>query len=393
MSSRENRSLKVTVAGGSLGGLCAGIALHGIGCDVNVFERTAGPMTSRGAGIVVQPDLLGLMQAHGAPRLPVTTCMHRQYLDPDGGGRLMPAPQQFTSWDAIYQTLRSAFPAERYHQDAQLTGFSQAGETATAHFQGRVDVTADLLICADGGRSASRDALIVPRRVPTYAGYFAWRGTIEEADAPAELARFFVDRFSFCDARSGGHILAYFIPGADASTNRASAEAGKRRINWVWYVHAPEGPELDELLTDKDGRRRTGSVPPGMTRPDAIGRLYEQATAQIHPQFAELVRSTPEPFIQVIQDFAVEQMVYDRVLLLGDAAFIVRPHTAAATAKAAADAMTLAASLKRRDNVSDALADWQRSRVAAGLSLTQYGIALGERTAAARPSGATPSEP
>jgi 2-polyprenyl-6-methoxyphenol hydroxylase-like FAD-dependent oxidoreductase len=387
MPSRE-RPLKIAVAGGSLGGLCAGIALRGIGCDVDIYERTAGPMTSRGAGIVVQPDLLGLMKEGGAPRLPVTTCSHRQYLDPDGGRRLMPAPQQFTSWDAIYGTLRAAFPVERYHPDARLTGFDQSGNTVTAHFEGRADVTADLLICADGGRSASRDMLIIPRRVPTYAGYFAWRGTIEEEHAPAELARFFVDRFSFCDARSGGHILAYFIPGANASV-----EAGKRRINWVWYVDAPEGPELDELLTDMDGRRRTGSVPPGMTRPAAIRQLYEQASAQIHPQFADLVRSTREPFIQVIQDFAVEQMVFGRVALLGDAAFIVRPHTAAATAKAAADAMTLAGALSRHERVPDALAAWERNRVAAGLSLTQYGIALGERTATARLANTTPSEP
>ncbi|HEY7116067.1 MAG TPA: FAD-dependent monooxygenase [Tepidisphaeraceae bacterium] len=387
MSSLEKRPLKVAIAGGSLGGLCAGIALHGIGCDVNVFERTAGPMTSRGAGIVVQPDLLALMASGGAPTLPTTMCLHRQYLDPDGGRRLMPAPQQFTSWDAIYQTLLAAFPSDRYHQDHRLTGFDQSVETATARFAGRDDVTADLLVCADGSRSASRDTLIKPPRVPTYAGYFAWRGTIEESDAPSDLAQFFVDRFSFCDARSGGHILAYFIPGANAS-----AKVGERRINWVWYVHAPEGPELDDLLTDKDGQRRDGSVPPGMARLSAIDGLYTRASAQLHPRFAELVRSTREPFIQVIQDFAVEQMVFGRVLLLGDAAFIVRPHTAAATAKAAADAMELAASLMRRDRVSDALADWQRSRVAAGLSLTDYGIALGERTAALRPA-TTPSDP
>jgi 2,6-dihydroxypyridine 3-monooxygenase len=388
MSSGEKRPLKVAVAGGSLGGLCAGIALGGVGCDVDVFERTTGPMTSRGAGIVVQPDLLALMSAGGAPRLPMTTCMHRQYLDPDGGRRLMPAPQRFTSWDAIYGTLRAVFPAERYHQSARLTGFEQAGETATARFEGHADVTADLLVCADGGRSASREVLVSPRRVPTYAGYFAWRGTIEEADAPVELARFFVDRFSFCEARSGGHILAYFIPGANAST-----EAGRRRINWVWYVHAPEGPELDDLLTDKDGQRRTGSVPPGMTRPELVGQLHEQAGAQLHHQFAELVRSTREPFIQVIQDFAVDRMVFGRVALLGDAAFIVRPHTAAATAKAAADAMAMAAALRSHDSVPDALVAWERLRVAAGLGLTQYGISLGERTARVRPATTTSSDP
>src|SRR5258706_5931251 len=210
MSSREH-PLRITVAGGSLGGLCAGIALRGIGCDVDVYERAAGPMTSRGAGIVVQPDLLGLMKEGGAPRLPVTTCLHRQYLDPDGGRRLMPAPQQFTSWDAIYGTLRAAFPVELYHQDARLTGFDQSDNTATAHSEMRADVTADLLICADGGSSASRDVLITPRRGPTYAGLFAWRGTNQEADPPADLAPFFLDPFSFFVPRSGGHIPADFI--------------------------------------------------------------------------------------------------------------------------------------------------------------------------------------
>jgi hypothetical protein len=44
----------VTVAGGSIGGLCAGIILRGIGCEVDIHERVAGPMEMHGAGIVVQ---------------------------------------------------------------------------------------------------------------------------------------------------------------------------------------------------------------------------------------------------------------------------------------------------------------------------------------------------
>jgi 2-polyprenyl-6-methoxyphenol hydroxylase-like FAD-dependent oxidoreductase len=52
------RSLKVAIAGGSIGGLCAGLALHESGFDVQVFERHPGPMETRGAGIVVQPELL-----------------------------------------------------------------------------------------------------------------------------------------------------------------------------------------------------------------------------------------------------------------------------------------------------------------------------------------------
>ncbi len=52
--SPEDRRLQIAVAGGSIGGLCAGLALHGSGFDVNVYERHPGPMDTRGAGIVVQ---------------------------------------------------------------------------------------------------------------------------------------------------------------------------------------------------------------------------------------------------------------------------------------------------------------------------------------------------
>ena len=109
-------ALKITIAGGSIGGLCAGIALRGIAADVEIFERSAGPMETRGAGIVVQPQLASLLREHHAPALPVTSCLVRRYLDPAGGdGRVQHAPQEFTSWEAIYLTLRAAFPNDRYY--------------------------------------------------------------------------------------------------------------------------------------------------------------------------------------------------------------------------------------------------------------------------------------
>ena len=103
----DDAPLKVTIAGGSIGGMCAGIALRGIGADVEIFERSAGPMETRGAGIVVQPHLTSLLREHHAPALPVTSCLIRRYLDPAGDdGRVQRAPQEFTSWEAIYLTLR-----------------------------------------------------------------------------------------------------------------------------------------------------------------------------------------------------------------------------------------------------------------------------------------------
>jgi 2-polyprenyl-6-methoxyphenol hydroxylase-like FAD-dependent oxidoreductase len=85
MTQAEAANLKVVVNGGSIGGLCAGVALRGIGADVQVYEEHPGPMDTRGAGIVVQGDLTNLLRAHHAPELPTTGCSIRRYLDSAGG--------------------------------------------------------------------------------------------------------------------------------------------------------------------------------------------------------------------------------------------------------------------------------------------------------------------
>ncbi len=81
----EPTPVKVTIAGGSIGGLCAGIALRGIGADVQIFERERGPMDIRGAGIFAQPHLTSLLREHYAPELPFTSCKIRRFLEPAGG--------------------------------------------------------------------------------------------------------------------------------------------------------------------------------------------------------------------------------------------------------------------------------------------------------------------
>jgi hypothetical protein len=60
------KDLRFAVAGGSLGGLCAGVALSGLGANVDIYERNPGAMETRGAGIVVQQELTNLLQRHGA---------------------------------------------------------------------------------------------------------------------------------------------------------------------------------------------------------------------------------------------------------------------------------------------------------------------------------------
>jgi 2-polyprenyl-6-methoxyphenol hydroxylase-like FAD-dependent oxidoreductase len=379
MTWHSDTRFKVAVAGGSLGGLAAGITLRAIGADVDIYELNAGRMETRGAGIVVQGDLMALLRENGAPQLPMTSCSVRRYLDATGGdGATQSMPQQFTSWEAIYLTLRQMFPDDRYHTGQQIRPITSSDAGITATLDGVTPLECDLLVAADGANSRLRQALL-PEVTPQYAGYIAWRGTLDEASAPAKLIGFFDDAFTFSEARSGGHMLVYMIPGEGASI-----EPGGRRLNWVWYNQANEA-ELDRHLTDKQGRKHHTSLPQGAAADDVVTELRSRAHEEVHPRMAELVEATTDPFVQSIIDVVVPRTVFGRTILLGDAAFVVRPHTAGAVAKAAFDARILGAALGRAgSNVDAGLTAMQETQVENGDGIVRYGIALGQRWASSR---------
>lgn len=375
----DSRPARVVVIGGSIGGLCAGVALHGEGLDVQVHERVDGPMETRGAGIVVQPELMQLLRNYDAPALPMTGCTFRRYLSPQGGdGQVQHAPQPFTSWEAIYTTLRAALPSDRYHMRSPVSlATGDRPETSpSASFPGGEHAEADVIVCADGANSTAR-RLLLPKVSSRYAGYVAWRGVLDERNAPADLAVYFDDHFTFSEARSGGHILVYLIPGDSAAT-----EPGSRRLNWVWYVVADEA-ERTRLLLDASGRQHRASLSPGDADPTIVSGLVQRARREVHPMLARLVEATSDPFLQTIIDVVPPRLVFGRACLLGDAAFVVRPHTAGAAAKAAKDATVLAVALRRaRGSIDAGLRSFEQMQLEYGQSMTDYGIALGRRWAA-----------
>ena len=368
------REMDIAVAGGSIAGLCAGTALLIAGFDVQVFERSPGRLTSRGAGIVVQPDLLGLLSSVDASPLAMTGCTVRRTLHGTSGiVQEMRMPQRFTSWEAIYTALRSVFPEERYHSGAPLHVVEAKADGIVAEIGGD-RIRSRLLIAADGFRSGFRRHY-APETTSRYAGYIAWRGVVDETATPAELVNFFDNAFTFCQVADGGHALCYLIPGDGLDTAK-----GTRRLNWVWYIPVPEGPALEDILTDRNGERRDAAVPEGVVNDESLAGLLQRADA-LDGRFAELVRLTPSPFIQSIMDVAPPALVFGPVCLIGDAAFVVRPHTAAAAAKAAADASALAQALRgSAPDLDEGLRKWERLRLQAGRELLDYGVRLGERS-------------
>ena len=79
------------------------------------------------------------------------------------------------------------------------------------------------------------------------------------------------------------------------------------------------------------------------------------------------MRLIDEPILQPIYDLESPRMAFGRVAILGDAAFVARPHVAAGVSKAADDAAALAAALQAETDV-DGGAPALRGGAAAGES-------------------------
>jgi 2,6-dihydroxypyridine 3-monooxygenase len=360
--------LRVVVVGGSLGGLTAALVLADMGCDVDVFERSPAPLDSRGAGIVLHPlTERYLVAVRGIPvERFATRASVLRYLDRHGHTlHESPVNYRFTAWNTLYRELLGAFPSERYHLGGTMTGITGA----TVELAGGGSETADLVVCADGLRSTAR-ARLLPGVEPVYAGYLGWRGMLPESELSRRARDELGDAIVYHLAPAG-HVLTYPIPGPNGSS-----APGRRLVNFVWYRNLPE-TELARALVGADGTAREFSVPPGLVQPRLLEELRAAADA-LPPSIRELVRRAPEPFIQEIVDVEPPRMAFGRVCLLGDAAFVARPHAAAGTAKAAADAWALRDALLAHPDLDSALAAWERRQLAVGRALLDRVRAMGE---------------
>ncbi|MEM6253896.1 MAG: FAD binding domain-containing protein [Cyanobacteria bacterium P01_D01_bin.156] len=368
---------KAIVIGGSLAGLFTGILLRSIGWKVDIYERSSHDFSSRGGGIVLQPEILAAFhQANVTYEEPLgVVANERLYLKPDGSiAQRMTMRQTLTSWNLLYGTMRRHFPNHHYHVGKTLTEIQQTDDQVTATFADGTQATAALLIGADGADSTVRQQLL-PSYQPSYAGYIAYRGLVNESDLSEKTAALLTERFVF-QQLPNSHILQYVIPGENESL-----VPGKRRFNWVWYVNYDEVTELPKILTDKTGQQRDASVPPGLMAPAIEQQMQDYASQVLAPPFQTLVKATQEPFVQAIRDLGIPQMAFGRVALVGDAAFIPRPHTAAGVSKGAANALSLAEALvSHNHNVKQVLEMWETDQLWLGMNLWRRGQELGNRS-------------
>jgi len=356
----------VVVIGGSLGGLTAALVLRDAGCDVRVFERSSSALQARGAGIAALDVTLRYLTERGGRRAE-DVCSSTgwiRFLRADGSIEHEQRHRyRFSSWNTIYRSLLPLFDAGRYLLGREAVSFDLHDHGVSVTLADGSDARADLLVCADGVGSTAR-ARLIPGVAPEYAGYVAWRGTLPERDASPATRRALGDAITY-QVLGDSHILVYPIPALDGSLLR-----GDRLINIVWYVNVAAGPELDKLMTGRDGIRRAVSLPPGAASDQAVAGMRRAAADVLAAPIAEVVTGMAEPFVQAIYDLGVPRMAFGRTCLIGDAAFAVRPHAAAGTAKAADDAWALAEELTASGgDVPAALAAWERRQLSVGRAL------------------------
>ena len=374
----DSEVLRIGIVGGSIAGCTAAIELSRAGHRVTVFERSAGELTGRGAGIATPRGIVTSMAGRDLidatmPYFPVEAITYVGQSDSDArmGHTAWAAPLDIAvlNWGDLYRNLRRRVPDGVYQQGQEVTDARMSdAHTAVIRLGDGSEHELDLVLFADGYRSLGRQ-LLFPDADVRYRGYVLWRGVLEESrlddSAPMDKRLY---RVGYPD----GHCVFYFVPG-----HNGSVASGQRWVNWACYVRVPAG-ELDRFLTDRFGRQRTGSLPPGNMRLEDETRLKDHVRAHLPSYFAAMVDMSQDTFVQPIFTSDVSAYRKERICLLGDAGAFVQPFTGTGVFKGMNNAMDLGKALagKAGADVDAALESWSVQQTRTGKLLAVMGERL-----------------
>jgi salicylate hydroxylase len=337
---------KILIAGAGLGGLTAASCLMKAGHKVEVYEQ-APQLAEIGAGIQISANAmhvlrdLGLEGAIRAAGVQPAAYVFRLFDSGEEIQRFSLAEEYQRAHGAPYTQLHRADFHELLAARAQapdpgvvrlnkrVTGYSESESGVTLHFAEGASAQGDILIAADGLKSAVR-AQMLGATVATYTGDAAWRLTVP-LDRLSEAGQ--LERAMSVFVGPGKHAVCYYLRGGNL-------------LNFVGCVETDEVSE--ESWTVKFPWERLKEDFRGWN--DGIQAVIDAADKSACYRWSLHYR-TP------ISDWST-----GRVTLLGDAAHPTLPYLAQGAAMAIEDGAVLTRALAMRDGVADALQLYQRNR-------------------------------
>jgi 2-polyprenyl-6-methoxyphenol hydroxylase-like FAD-dependent oxidoreductase len=344
------RPVRCVVAGGSLVGLSAAIALSDVGFDVTVAERSPARAVAGGGGLGVEVGLLREVTGIGEDP-PVQHGIDRDT----------------TAWHLLQSWLEehaARRPGVTVRHGTDVITATPGGEQSRASVvtdAGPED--ADLVIGADGARSTVRATVDPEHPDARYAGVLLWRTLVDETAMPPGVA-LPADGEPSREMYAGPYrLVTYLVPGPGGETT-----VGRRRLNLVWY-----DPQQRELLHEAgllDGETVRGSLAPGALPDEVRGRLAAFASARWPSPWREalaLALETGTVFGTPIVHYRPSRLVNGRVALAGDAAHAASPMVGGGFRQGLYDVRALAQTMSGVTDpgeVIGALARYQRLRLA-----------------------------
>ena len=330
--------MKALVIGASIGGISAAAALAQAGIDCEIFEAVA-EIKPVGAAISVWPNGVKCLQHLGMGALIETfggPLRHIAYRDGFRGSvltefslgplteRVGARPCPIARAD-LQREMLNFWGRERVQFGKRVVRVEEQGEQVTAWFSDGSHASGDLLIAADGSRSAIRPAVLgrtPPRR---YAGYVNWNGlvTVDTAIAAADGWTTFV----------GDGKRVSVMPVSD------------NRFYFFFDVPLPAG-----LAEDRSSLR------------DDLHRYFAGWAAPVQRLIAALdPENTNRIEIHDIDPF--ERLVRGRIALLGDAGHSTTPDIGQGGCAAMEDAVVLGQAFQQHTCVAEALAWYEAQRL------------------------------
>lgn len=339
----------VAIVGGGIGGAALARSLDRLGIDYHLFER-AQAFGEIGAGVQMTPNAVKVLQALDlAPELAAAGFLPEAMVgwNWQSGRELFRTPLRdvcprvfgadfyHVHRADLHNMLAKDIAPERITLGRACIGLRHAGGKTVLSFDDGSEHAADLVVGADGLRSAIR-ASLWGEEPASYTGHMCWRALVPVERHPLP----FVTPTSSFWMGPKGHVVTYYVKGG-SMVNIVAVNESSDWVEESWNVRSDQA----ELLGAFDGWHEN------------IVRLFEQTNPDQIYKWGLFDRDP------------MARWSKGSVTLLGDAAHPMLPFLSQGAAMAIEDAYVLA----------EALASFHPSEV--GMALDAYEAERRPRTA------------